>query len=156
MKEEEMEELAREIADVLGIEAERIRVVLVTPTEVEVTIVGETLTAAEARASQLVELIRSGGDREWVDDAAASESDRRAHAERRPASKQRGRCGLWDTDDGVVGCRGCGGCWMWMWHCCMTPPADMQNKERERAAEQSSMASRPTLCFLWFQSNGCV
>ncbi len=61
MREEEMEELAREIADVLGIEAERIRVVLVTPTEVEVTIVGETLTAAEARASQLVELIRSGG-----------------------------------------------------------------------------------------------
>lgn len=55
-----MDELAREIADELGIEAGMISVVLVTPTQVQVTIAGETLTAAQVIASQLVQLINNG------------------------------------------------------------------------------------------------
>jgi hypothetical protein len=61
MKDEEMDELAREIADVLGIDVGMISVVLVTPTQVQMMIAGEALIVAQATASQLDQLINNVG-----------------------------------------------------------------------------------------------
>jgi len=61
MEDDDMDELAREISIVLGIDAGMVSVVLVTPTEAQVTIVGETLTDAQTTATQLVQFIINNG-----------------------------------------------------------------------------------------------